>query len=283
MKKIFILSLALIVGLTFGNLAFAQDNLTQENSADETTPQVFTKQRETQRIQELRNLYRDLVEVYRTSQRQYLVSKTNYEQVQTLSALEEAVSATRTVMNDRLNVMVTYTELIDAVLVETNGIELDLKDQTHAELTGMINLLKIHQENVILSKDRQAMAILSDDFEPIAAEFESLVYKTISLIRIGKIQEVHDKAEIIEQDIISQHEQENVSALTTSKRERAYSEIERNFDDVNASLAIINEDFLEARRDGFKRGFYENVLQDLSPIYIKISRSLDNLSELIKL
>jgi len=275
-KKIFILALVLTSVISFNSLVFAQED-------DQTSITVFTKQRETQRIQDLRILYRDQVEVYRESEREYSIAKTNHEQVQTLSALEEAVNATRTVMNDRLNVMITYSELIDAVLVETNGIELDLKNQTHTELTGLINLLKIHQENVLVSKDRQSMVILSDEFEPIAAGFESLVYKTLSLIRIGKIQEVHDKAEIIELDIIKEHELEDASGVLTSKRERAYKEIERNFDSINQSLATINEDFLQARRDGFRRGFFENVLQELGPIYAQISRSLDHLEELIKL
>ena len=279
MKKILVLALIISCVLFTGSVVLAQDQ-----ASDEATTAVFIKERETQRIQDLRILYRDQVEVYRSSERAFFIAKTNFEQVQTLSALEEAVKATKTVMFDRSRVMITYLELIDAVLVETEGIELSLKDQTHTELTGLINLLKIHQENIQVSNDRQAMVLLADDFEPIALSYESLVYKTLSLIRIGKIQSVHDKAEIIETDIIVEHEsQEEVGGVKIARRERAYAEVEKNFSETNQNLAKLNESFAQARKDGFTRGFYERVLTQLSPIYAQITRSLDHLEELITL
>lgn len=284
MKKILTALLLVILGSFFGTAIFAQETATAEATAtSEATTQIFTKERETEKIRQLRILYRDQVEVYRKSEKDFSIAKTNHEQVQTLAALEEAVNATRTVMADRLRVMITYAELIDAVLVETNGIELDIKEQTHSELVGMINLLKIHQENVQVAKDRPAMALLADDFEPVAIQYESLVYKTLSLIRIGKIQEVQDKAEIIEADIIKEHDSEEVSSVITAKRERAYAEVEKDFKVTNQDLAKLNEDFLVARRDGFKRGFYERILEDLSPVYARLSRTLDHLEELLSL
>lgn len=265
------------------SMAFGHSVLAQETATDSSTTQIFNKERETEKIRTLRVLYRDQVEVYRNSEKNYGIAKTNFEQVQTLASLEEAVNATRTVMADRLRVMVTYAELIDAVLVETNGIELDIKDQTHKDLVGMINLLKIQQDNVAVANDRGAMALLADDFEPVADSYESLVYKTLSLIRIGMIQEVQDKAEIIEIDIIAEHETEDVSSVAQAKRERAYDEVERNFKEINDDLASLNEDFIDENRNGYRRNFYERVLQELGPVYAQISRSLDHLEELLKL
>ena len=105
----------------------------------------------------------------------------------------------------------------------------------------------------------------------------------MSLIRIGQIQEVRDKSEIIESDIIMQHEEEEVGGVQTAKRNRAYAEIERGFELINADLVELNESFLQSKRDGFKRSFYDRILTDLSPIYAQISRSLDHLEELITL
>lgn len=283
MKKLLLTAL-LFSFFVFGTGVFAQESgdVLNEDTELETST-VFTKERETQRIKDLRLLYRDQVEVYRNSERDFSIAKTNFEQVQTLSALEEAVKSTQTVMTDRSKVMITYLELIDAVLVETNGVELDLKNQSKTELIGLINLLKIHQENILLSKDRQAMVLLSDDFVPISEAYESSVYKALSLIRIGQIQEVRDKSEIIEADIIMQHEEEEVGGVQSAKRDRAYAEIERGFELINADLADLNESFLQSNRDGFKRSFYQRILTDLSPIYAQISRSLDHLEELITL
>lgn len=260
-----------------------------ETASDEAVPSEqpitpeLTKERETQRIAELRILYRDQVGVYRTAERAFIIAKTNYFQVQTLSALEEAVRATQTVLMERSKVLVTYLELVDAVLIETNGVELDLKNQSHTELFNVINALKIHQETIAVSKDRQAMAIVADEFEPIAVSYQSAVYKALSLIRIGKIQEIHDKAEIIEADIIKEHESQEVSSVVTARRERAYAEIERNFEETNTNLVKLNAQFLDAKQKGFTRSFFERILESLSPVYVQITRSLDHLEELVTL
>lgn len=253
-----------------------------ETASDSSSSQPI-KKRETQRIKDLRVLYRDQVEVYRNSEKAFTIAKTNYIQVQTLAALEEAVKATQVVMTDRSRVLITYLELIDAVLTETNGIELDLKDQSHTEMFGLINAIKIHQENIAISKDRQAMAFLSDEFEPISISYQSAVYKALSLIRIGKIQEVHDKAEIIEADIVKEHKIQEVANVKVARRERAYAEIERNFESINMGLVNLNNLFTVAKTKGFDRDFYEKILKDLSPVYVQISRSLDHLEELITL
>lgn len=283
MKKLF-LSALLISFFIFGSSVFAQESggVLNSNKPEETAT-VFTKERETQRIKDLRVLYRDQVETYRSSEKAFLIAKTNFEQVQTLSSLEEAVKSTQLVMTQRSNVMITYLELLDAVLIETNGVELDLKDQSKTELIGLINLLKINQENITLSKDRRAMVLLSDNFVPISEAYESSVYKALSLIRIGQIQEVRDKTLIIEKDIISEHRNQEIGGFQNAKRERAYAEIERSFDLINADLAELNENFLRSKRDGFKRSFYQRILTDLGPLYAQISRSLDHLEELISL
>lgn len=284
MNKFFI-ALLLLFSVSFSLLSTAvsaqEESFVQTEVA--TQEAVLIKQRETQRIAQLRILYRDQVEVYRNSEKAFSIAKTNYQQVQTLSALEEAIKATKTVMTDRSRVMITYLELIDAVLIETNGIELDLKNQSHTELFGLINALKIHQDDISLSSDRQSMVLLADQFEPISFSYQSSVYKALSLIRIGKIQEVRDKSEIIFKDVITEHSLQDESSVVGARRQRAYSEIERNFDEINAELTELNDTFLQARRDGFTRSFYGRILTSLSPVYAQISRSLDHIEELIRL
>lgn len=290
-KKLLTVLLAVSFCIFSSTVVLAQDQeatdaaVTIDQAATGTASAVaeLTKERETQRIKDLRILYRDQVEVYRNSEKAFTIAKTNYEQVQTLAALEEAVKATQVVMSDRSRVLITYLELIDAVLIETNGVELDLKDQSHTELFGIINAIKIHQENILVSKDRQAMAFLSDEFEPISLSYQSAVYKALSLIRIGKIQEVHDKSEIIEVDIKKEHDSQDVSDAKISRRKRAYAEIEQSFDTVNDNLAELNDTFTKARREGFTRSFYQTILEELAPVYAQISKSLDHLEELITL
>ena len=256
--------------ITSVSVVFAQD-------------QVFIKERETQKIQELRVLYRNQVESYRGAEKLFLVAKTNFGQVDTLAALEEAVLATQKLMLERNNVMITYLELIQALLAETNGVELDLKNQSSSQITSLITTLRLHQDDIILSKDRQAMALLADNFEPIAVEYQASVYKTLSLIRIGRIQEVVDKSAIIYADIKQEHSSGEASSLQESRRQRAYAEIDRSFTTINASIAQLNDSFMERKGKDLNRQFYENILRGLAPVYAEISRLLQFLEELTTL
>lgn len=275
-----------ILFFIFVPVSFAQESAqtvvaTSEGQLKDS--QVFIKEQQKKKIAELRTLYRNQVEVYRNAEKTFQIAKAQYEQVQTLQALEEAIIATRSVMFERTKVLITYLELLEAILTDTNGIELQLKQETTQELTNVIMALKIHQETVQVAKERQEVASLADDFEPIATSYESIAYKTVSLIRIGKIQTVKDKAEIIYKDIVEEHSSQEVSTLTKSKRERAYQEIERTFKLINDALATINLDVLESSTSGFGTSFYENILGELNPLYAQLSLSLDHLSELVKL
>ena len=282
LKKAIVTVLFFLLVVSPSSTVFAQE-AESTAEAEVTNTKVFTKDRETEKITQLRTLYRNQVEVYRNAEKAFIIAKTNHQQVQTLAALEEAVKATKLVMQERSKVMVTYLELLDAVLIETNGIELDLKDQSHTELIGLINAIKIHQDEINVSNDRASMAVLADAFEPIAFSYRSGVYKALSLVRIGQIQEVRDKSEIIYDDIVERHDSEEDAGSSVAKRKRAYVEIERNFDTVNENLTDLNEKFLEARRNGFTRQFFENILEDLGPVYAQISKSLDHVEELLSL
>lgn len=286
-KQLSILALSMAVLVSFWvPLSFAQESQQEVIATSEAqleNSQVFIKEQQKKKIADLRILYRNQVEVYRNAEKSFQIAKAQYDQVQTLQALEEAIVATRNTMLERSNVLITYLELLEAILADTNGIELQLKKETTQELTGVIMSLKIHQETVQVAKERQEIASLADDFEPIASSYESIAYRSVSLIRTGKIQTVKDKAEIIYKDIAAEHSTQEVSSFTKSKRERAYQEIERTFKLINDALAEINVDINESNANGFSTSSYENILGELNPLYAQISLSLDHLSELVKL
>ncbi len=244
---------------------------------------IFNKSRNTKRIAELKVLYRDQIEAYRNSDKQFNIAKTHYFNVLTLVSLEELVSYTRTAMSDRLKVLITYLELLSVTLEDTTGVELALKEESLKQLRSTIVTLKLHQEDVALAKDRGTLNQLADDFELYVKPYEQVSYRALSLIRIGQIQAVYDAATIIDTDIKKSKEGERVGAVVESKRVRAYQEIQRNFTITNDGLIELNDSVISRENGNFSRSFYENTLSDLEPIYIQMSRSLDHLEELLKL
>lgn len=247
------------------------------------TSRIFYKSRNTQEIINLRNLYKAQIEEYRKSEQAYIVAKTHYFNVETLVALEEAVDATELAMKNRAKVMLTYLELLYATLDETAGVELAQKEISIQQLEAMINELRIYQESIIIAEDRVAVGELADNFEPFVERYNQVSYRALALIRIGQIQSVLDAAEIIDEDIKAEKSaEEEVGALTQAKRDRAYQEIQRNFEQTKTALAKINDRIVFGDRDSFGRSFYDKVLTDLESPYIEISKSLNHLEELLK-
>ncbi|MBU0974908.1 hypothetical protein KKD03_04375 [Patescibacteria group bacterium] len=257
----------------------------EESPAPEvvTTNKIFNKSRNTQKIVDLKVLYRDQIEAYRNSDKEFNIAKTHYFNVLTLISLEELVGTTQLAMSDRLKVLITYLELLSATLEETSGVELALKEESLKQIRTSIIDLKLHQEDIVLAKDRSAANLLADDFELFVESYGQVSYRALALIRIGQIQSVYDAATIIDSDIKKSKEGEDIGAVIESKRVRAYQEIQRNFSITNDGLIKLNDKIIESESDDFGRSFYEKTLADLEPIYIQMSRSLDHLEELLKL
>ncbi|MCB9812934.1 MAG: hypothetical protein H6772_00870 [Pseudomonadales bacterium] len=252
------------------------------NTASFST-QILNKKRNTQKIIDLKILYRDQIEAYRNSAKEFNVAQSNYFNVQTLTALEDAVNATRQAMKDRSKVLITYLELISATLEDTAGVEISLKDQSLKQIESLIITLRLHQDDIDLSKDRNAVNLLADSFEIFVEPYNQITYKALSLIRIGQMQAVYDVSILIDEDIKESKVNSEVGAVIQAKRDRAYQEIQRNFLEINNEFSELNNKIINGDEENFGRLFYERILRDLEPIYIQLSKSLDHLEELLKL
>jgi len=217
-KKLFLALVLILIIFFSGSNTFAQE-----------TDKIFNKTRNTQEILELRTLYRDQIEAYRKSDKEFNIAKTNYFNLETLTALEDVVKATEVVMLDRSKVLITYLELLAATLDDTVGIELTSKEESAKQIRSLIITLRLHQENIILAKDRDSVNLLADNFEVFVDSYNQITYKALSLIRIGQIRAVYDATTIIDSDIKSGQENDEVGAVINAKRNRAYQEIQRNF------------------------------------------------------
>lgn len=271
-QKKFFLALVFIFVTLFSSIAVsAQDS-----------DKIFSKTRNTQEISELRTLYRDQIEAYRKSDKEFNIAKTNYFNLETLTSLENVVKATEVAMFDRSKVLITYLELLAVTLDDTAGIELSLKEKSAKQIRSLIVSLRLHQEDIILAKDRASVNLLADNFEVFVDSYNQITYQALSLIRIGQMRSVYDATTIIDSDIKSSQEGDEVGAVIDAKRNRAYQEIKRNFKIINDGLIKLDSKIIE-EDDGFGRSFYERVLRDLEPIYVQISKSLDHLEELLSL
>lgn len=208
---------------------------------DETVPvdTIFIKPQQPERIKELLKLYQDQVEKYSVSEREYRLSKAQFEKLKTLQSLEEAIVKTRQAMLDRGAVLITYAELVRAHLQETDGIEITLKATSDTELETLILSLKEHRQKLEETRDREALKERVQEFVPIAKTVDGRIYTAIALISLGDLQTVYDRSLIIYDEIKQLHTDTPTTALRQEERQRAYREVDIALEDLRLKLNVV--------------------------------------------
>lgn len=256
----------------------SEDNETDEEvviSADS----ILTRPRQTEEIKKLRELYRDQVERYRTVEREFQISKGQYQQLQTLQSLEQAVVSTREVLVVRTDVLITYFELMRTSLEDTEGVDLVDKQRVIDQMIEHILVLREYREVVAQTVDREGIAVRVEEFAIISQPFEGTAYRGLALINIGDIQTVYDKARLIYAEVLAYHEQNPVSAVKQEERNRAYRETQRELDQVGTLLREIRIKY--GQTESFSRSNYDRDLgKNLNVAYSGASQILFYLREL---
>lgn len=265
----------------FGLLVFygAQQAQAQElQASSEATPAVFVNPPANAQIASIRELYAQQVLAYQTAERQFLLAKSQHEKLQSLSSLEEAVQANQIVLQKRTDVLLSYADLLYATLQDTLGLELSYKEAQSKQLESTIAELRQFRKNLETANTRTAVLEASVTFEPLFVRIKEDSEKTRSLIAVGRMQLVYDKAQIIYGDIKKFQEGYEVSTLKLSQRERAFAEIDRQFDATRVALRESREEV--AGQKGVSS--YTSATAKLLAIGSNLSRILGYLDEVLR-
>lgn len=276
--------LALIIGACLLGSAFsvsAQESVIG-NQLKVSPDTIFLKRFRSERTQELVQLYQSQIEQYRLYEDQYITAKAEHQKLQTLSSLEQAVQATQRVMKSRTQVLITYFELLQASVDESQGIELVTKQRISDELTEEINLLKDHLGRIENSQDRDALQVMTDEFELLNENLQLRGYRALALLSISELQTVHDKSKLILTDIQAYHKTSSPSAATQARYNRAYLETERALLSANATLQKTAEEVAVDDRVT-DRGSYTNTMNKLQPTFSQLKQVLGFLEELLRI
>lgn len=250
-----------------------------ESDQSAEVAKIFDSPSQNARIASLQQLYSQQIEAYRTSERQYQLAKSQHEQLQSLTSLEEAVKATKAVMQRRSDVLITYLDLLYATLQDTLGLELSYKQSQSEILEETVDVLRKHRVKLDTSDSRDALDEMTLEFADIFKQVEIDSEQTRSMIALGRMQAVYDKAQLIRQDIKNLQETYEVTSLKNAERERAYTEIERQFQNTSAALRTVREEIGSERNSAS----YSSVSTKLTAISSGISRILSYLDEVLRI
>jgi len=102
-----------------------------------------------------------------------------------------------------------------------------------------------------------------------------------SLLAVGKLQTVHDKAIVLKEDMKDQLATAG-GALKLAERQRSFDETDRVLNSLKSSFDKAEAVFVDSHRISYK-GVYKSNNNQLSLIYSSLSKALVFLGELLKI
>lgn len=243
---------------------------------------IFQGERYAADIEKLKRSYRGELESYRTAERQYQLAKVQSKKLGTLVALEESVKATQQVMRARGQVLRSYLDILRLSLLDAPGINLTQKQEAIAELEEVQRLLVVHLELLEPTHDKVLSARVSEDFVELEKRLRDTSHKTLSLLKIGALQNAYDKTVILTAEMKIQVATGG-GALKEAERQRGFDENQRALDktraDLDAAIAISQE----GRSQQNYQGVYRRVTDALGAVYTDLSQVLSFLEELLRI
>jgi len=244
---------------------------------------VYQKERLQEEIETVRDTLRGQIDTYRKDYKAYQIAKSQYEKLNTLASIEEAIQKSKTAMYSRNQVLITYFTLLRLTLIEMDGVELSQKDQILNQIETHLTNLENHNKDVEKITTREDLAQMKLEFLPLADFSEQTAYQSLSLIAVGKLQAVYDKAIVI-QEKLKKELTDKGSKIQQAERKRAFDETDKVLVEAKEQL---DEVWLELKESSKKSGkkaqsIYDRLNQDLTPIFAKLSKSVSYLNQLLK-
>jgi cell fate (sporulation/competence/biofilm development) regulator YlbF (YheA/YmcA/DUF963 family) len=270
MKKLFLLFLA------FSLLLFSPVSVGAQE-ATETPAPILQKESFDSELNQLNEIYRGQLTEYRTAEKEFAIARDQYLQLQTLASINEVIETAKKVLGLRNQVLITYLDLLRVNLIAAEGVEIAAKQLVLERIVAQKNWLQSHQSALAATTDREQLNQLSDNFIAQATELMSVSRQAISLLGLGKLQNVFDRLKTLSEDITAQE-----STQSGVNAQRAVRETER----LNQSLAVLlvnnwqelNEDLQENNASSF----YSNLSKALNPIYADLSKLISFLEERLR-
>lgn len=254
----------------------------QEESVDQVEP---TTQAQTVSAAELKTQaqasYRANLEAYRNDLRQYTISKTQFTQLQTLAALEDAIAATRKVMLSRATVLEVYIQLLQLELQQVQSFPEELKQEKMTALQSLRDELTAHKELVTNTSDRAGIAQRAEEFVDLSANSTQLAYDVLSRIKLAKIKTVY---------LLSLEFTDEISTVVAerfSSYPNTVAEKNRGIEQIRSVLTISDQQFLAADEIVNREkvvpdsSTLDDVKTKLLPVYTSLSQVLNYMAEVL--
>lgn len=248
---------------------------------DRSDDQIWQKERLESEIVSVREVYRGQLETYRAQEKTFTIAKDQYQRLQTLDSIEQAVKSTRQAMLSRDQVLYTYLTLLKLRLIDADGVEISYKQQLLGRIDTILSQLEAHHAKVLTEFDRQKINALSDEFLPIGEDIKITASHALALLNLGKLQSVYDRSVLLFDEV--QAEVANTEGrLTAAEKQRYTTETQRTLDKTSTTLKQITTRLGERMQDKSEIRTGSDLSGNLNQTYSYLSKVLGYFQELLK-
>lgn len=252
---------------------------------EEATPAsrlVMQKERLHAEIEDLKRQLLGQLAQYQQLERRYHISLDQYERLQTLQSIENAVAAAQQAMLSRSQILNTYLSLLRLQLIEAEGIELTHKNRALELIEDDLADLERLTQELDRELDREELNEAADDFEPLGERILETSYYSLNLLSLGRLQSVYDQAYIIHQKI-KEKDTADENFIQRTQRQRALNEVDKLIDQILAQFRELWPDLDPSKYRHTKNHYqrmYRRITGDLNLIYTKLAQLVSYLEEL---
>lgn len=258
----------MFLGLVFPVQVWAQGLQNQGNIVIDTV-------RFEQEIQDLTIEYKSGLEVYEEKKNKLDFAKAQYEQLQTLASLEEAVDVGREFFVARDEVLLSYAKLLRLKLYTSFGIFLKTKQDKIAAMDDLISRLEKHNQNSKKIESKDDIINQTSEFSLVGLRLQAESARIVPLFSLGKLQSTFDKTALLIDKVDAHIEESNFSAAKKAEKERGMQQIRREEEDIKLILKELNGPIILDKRGGVVKSKY-----DSNTVYSGISKLLSYLGEI---
>lgn len=252
-----------------------------QGSESQSSQVILQRQRLAEEIQDLEKQLLGQLNQYRQHEREYRIAHDQYQNLQTLSSIEEVVNSTKRAMRSRNLVLNTYLNILRLKLLETEGIELVHQERALEIIESQRQRLEDFEQLIDQSQDRESINLITDEFSSLGEEINNNSFYVLSILAIGRLQAVYDKAVIINQKISLEESKSEEALLEQSQRERAINEVNKMIAQLPPMFETVWSNAYVSRRTGRQHeNFYRNLTRELGPIHSRLSLLVSYFEEL---
>ena len=219
---------------------------------------------------------------YQESYKRFALAKEQFEKLQTLKSLNEALEATRQVAILRDQVLKTYIELLHLELTQREpSLAKDKRIKAIQTAIELIKKLEAHSsqlENLISRKELyQALA----DYDELFQEVVNFSYQAKFILKTDKLFAFYKQLEYLKRAVAKQGQQMiGNDKLKLVEFQRGLDEVEKELGQIRSAFNKVEEETMAFNTSKTDDGWYKVAIRQLTTIHSGSMRAVNYLIEL---